>query len=146
MGACCNEPANSMETKLAILKSARKIDPYPSHRLLRPAAGTIRLKIRALTASTRPVPELTGLTVKIIHLAYLAGLGGLQNSVWRLAEAQARRGFEVQLMHTPWDHSAPEFYPGTSRIPWDLDRVRSFDLIHSHGGAGLSEQQDSPRN
>ncbi len=65
----------------------------------------------------------------------------MQNSVWRLAEAQARRGFEVQLMHTPWDHSAPEVHPGLPVIPWDLDRVRSFDLIHSHGGAGFQNSR-----
>lgn len=79
--------------------------------------------------------------MKIIHLAYLFGLGGLQNSVWRLAEAQARRGFEVQLMYPPWDQWVPEAHPSLRVIPWDLDRVRDFDLIHSHGGAGFQNRR-----
>jgi glycosyltransferase involved in cell wall biosynthesis len=44
-------------TKLAILKSARKIDPYPSRRLLRPAASTIRLKFLRHWHSRRPAVE-----------------------------------------------------------------------------------------
>src|SRR5467141_4493129 len=39
--------------------------------------------------------------VRVIHLGEAAGLGGLQNWVCSLAEAQARRGFEVQLMQPP---------------------------------------------
>jgi glycosyltransferase involved in cell wall biosynthesis len=79
--------------------------------------------------------------VKIIHLAYIVGIGGLQNSVLRLAETQARRGFEVQLMHPPWDGSVPEAHPSLPVIPWDLDRVRDFDLIHTHGPAGFQNRR-----
>jgi glycosyltransferase involved in cell wall biosynthesis len=79
--------------------------------------------------------------MKIIHLAYVAGLGGLQNFVRRLAEAQAKRGFEVQLMHPRWDDSVPEAHACVPVIPWDLDRVRGFDVIHTHGTAGFQNRR-----
>jgi len=44
-------------------------------------------------------------------------------------------------MHAPWDHSPPEAHSWLPVIPWDLDRVRGFDLIHSHGGAGFQNRR-----
>jgi len=97
-----------------------------------------------LSSRNRPyVPKTPGeskLPVKIIHLAYLAGLGGLQYSVLRLAEAQARRGFEVQLMQSSWDHTT-EVQTYLPVAPWDLDRVRGFDLIHTHGTLGFQNRK-----
>jgi hypothetical protein len=40
--------------------------------------------------------------MRVIHIGELAGLGGLQNWVCSVAEAQARRGYEVELMQAPW--------------------------------------------
>ena len=45
--------------------------------------------------------RFTEKTVRIIHLGD-AGLGGSQNWICSLAEAQARRGFEVHLMQPRW--------------------------------------------
>ncbi len=39
--------------------------------------------------------------MRIIHLGE-AGLGGSQNWICSLAEAQVRRGFEVHLMQPRW--------------------------------------------
>jgi glycosyltransferase involved in cell wall biosynthesis len=75
--------------------------------------------------------------VKIIHLGNVAGFGGLQNWICRLAEAQARRGFQIELMQPPWENSAIEAHTRLPVFPWNLDRVRGFDLIHSHGGSGF---------
>jgi glycosyltransferase involved in cell wall biosynthesis len=79
--------------------------------------------------------------VKIIHLGHVSGFYGLQNSVCRLAEAQARRGFEVQLMPPPWEDKTLQVHTWLPVIPWDLDRVRGFDLIHTHGTAGLQNRK-----
>lgn len=39
--------------------------------------------------------------VKVLHIGEVAGLGGLQNWVCSVAEAQAKRGYEVELMRPP---------------------------------------------
>jgi glycosyltransferase involved in cell wall biosynthesis len=79
--------------------------------------------------------------VKIIHLGHVAGFAGMQNFICRLAEAQARRGLEVQLMPPPWEGAALEVHTWLPVIPWDLDRVRDFDVIHSHGTSGLENRR-----
>src|SRR6266481_9530796 len=43
-----------------------------------------------------------GKNLKVLHIGEVAGLGGLQNWVCSVAEAQARRGYEVELMQPPW--------------------------------------------
>ena len=40
--------------------------------------------------------------MKVIRLREVAGLGGLQNLICRVADAQERHGCEVQLMQPPW--------------------------------------------
>lgn len=79
--------------------------------------------------------------MKIIHLGHVGGFYGLQNSVCRLAEAQARRGLEVQLMTPPWEDTSLEVHTWLPVIPWDLDRVRGFDLIHTHGTSGFQNRR-----
>lgn len=82
-----------------------------------------------------------GTTVRIIHLGEVAGLGGLQNWICSLAEAQVRRGFEVQLMQPPW--MAPENHVFTD-LPvhtWDLERIHGFDIVHSHGLGGFQNSK-----
>ena len=78
--------------------------------------------------------------MKVIHIGFLGGLGGLQNSIYSLAEVQARRGLEVQLMRPPWEDPALEIHTRLPVIPWDLERVRGFDLVHTHGGAGFQNR------
>ena len=65
----------------------------------------------------------------------------MQNWICSLAEAQARRGFEVQLMTPPWEDTSLQIHTGLPVIPWDLDRVRDFDLIHSHGVVGFQNRR-----
>lgn len=93
----------------------------------------------------RKAPELLAgeskLPVKIIHLGHVGGFYGLQNSVCRLAEAQARRGFEVQLMPPPWEDTSLEVHTWLPVIPWDLGRVRGFDLVHTHGTSGFQNRR-----
>jgi hypothetical protein len=40
--------------------------------------------------------------MRVIDIREVAGLGGLQNWVCSVAEAQVRRGYEVELMQPPW--------------------------------------------
>lgn len=75
--------------------------------------------------------------MRIIHIAEAAGLGGLQNWVCSLAEAQARRGFEVELMQPPWIDPASHIHTSLPVRQWDLEHVRGFDIVHSHGVSGL---------
>jgi glycosyltransferase involved in cell wall biosynthesis len=75
--------------------------------------------------------------VKILHLAEVAGLGGLQNWVCSLAEAQARRGFEIDLMQPPWIDPASQIHTSLPVRQWDLEQVRGFDIVHSHGVSGF---------
>lgn len=75
--------------------------------------------------------------MKVIHVGDVAGLGGLQNWICSLAEAQARRGFEVELMQPPWADPAIEVH---TRLPvrrWEPERARDFEIIHSHGISGF---------
>lgn len=75
--------------------------------------------------------------MKVIHIAEVAGLGGLQNWVCSLAEAQVRRGFEVELMQPPWIDPASRVYTALPVHRWDRERVRGFDIVHSHGISGF---------
>ena len=75
--------------------------------------------------------------MKIIHIGDVAGLGGLQNWICNLAEAQARRGFAVHLMQPPWAPSRGQFFTNLPVHAWDLKRVLDFDIVHSHGCAGF---------
>lgn len=79
--------------------------------------------------------------MKIIHIAEVAGLGGLQNWVCSLAEAQARRGFEVELMQPPWIDPASRVYTALPVHRWDLERVSGFDIVHSHGLGGFKDRR-----
>ena len=79
--------------------------------------------------------------MRIIHLSEVAGLGGLQNWVCSLAEAQARRDFEVELMQPPWIGSASRVYTALPVHSWDPERVRGFDIIHSHGISGFQNRR-----
>jgi glycosyltransferase involved in cell wall biosynthesis len=82
-----------------------------------------------------------GWTVQVIHLGQAAGLGGLQNSICRLAEAQARRGHGVYLMQPPWVSPKGPVFSSVPTIPWDTQVARRFDIVHSHGAAGFQNRQ-----
>jgi glycosyltransferase involved in cell wall biosynthesis len=78
--------------------------------------------------------------VKVIHIGDVAGLGGLQNWICSLAEAQANRGFEVELMQPPW---VDPTIPVHTKLPvrsWSPKGVSGFDVIHSHGIAGFKNR------
>jgi glycosyltransferase involved in cell wall biosynthesis len=79
--------------------------------------------------------------VRVIHLGEVAGLGGLQNWVCSLAEAQARRGFEVQLMQPPWMSPDREVFSDLPVHTWDLKRTRGFDVVHAHGLGGFQNSK-----
>jgi glycosyltransferase involved in cell wall biosynthesis len=79
--------------------------------------------------------------MKVIHIAEAAGLGGLQNWVCSLAEAQVRRGFEVELMQPPWIDPASRVYSTLPVHEWDPERVPGFDLVHSHGISGFQNKR-----
>jgi glycosyltransferase involved in cell wall biosynthesis len=79
--------------------------------------------------------------VNVLHIGEVAGLGGLQNWVCRVAEAQARRGYEVELMQPPWVDPASRVYAALPVHRWDLERVRNFDIIHSHGLGGYENRK-----
>ena len=75
--------------------------------------------------------------MRVIHLGDVAGIGGLQNWICSLAEAQTRRGFAVQLMQPPWAASQDQIFTNLPVHAWDLTKVRDFDIVHSHGCAGF---------
>ncbi len=75
--------------------------------------------------------------MRVIHLGDVAGLGGLQNWICSLAEAQTKRGFAVDLMEPPWAASQGRVFTDLPVHAWDLMRVRDFDVVHSHGCAGF---------
>jgi len=82
--------------------------------------------------------------LKIIHIGDVAGLGGLQNWICSLAEAQTRRGFDVHLMQPPWAASQAQLFTNLPVHAWDLTRVRDFDIVHSHGCAGFKNWKIRP--
>lgn len=79
--------------------------------------------------------------VRVIHLGDVAGIGGLQNWVCSLAEAQARRGFTVHLMQPPWAASQGQLFTDLPVHAWDLTKVRNFDIVHSHGLGGFQNSK-----
>ena len=82
-----------------------------------------------------------GKKVKVLHIGEVAGLGGLQNWICSIAEAQARRRYEVELMQPPWVDPASRVYTALPVHGWNLERVRNFDIIHSHGLAGYENRK-----
>jgi len=74
-------------------------------------------------------------------LGEVAGLGGLQNWVCSVAEGQARRGYEVELMQPPWIDPASRVYTALPVHRWNLERVRDFDIVHSHGLGGFENRK-----
>jgi glycosyltransferase involved in cell wall biosynthesis len=86
--------------------------------------------------------------VKVLHLGEVAGLGGLQNWVCSVAEAQARRGYEVELMQPPWVAVDNQVFTHLPVHTWDLGRTRCFDIVHTHGVSGFQNrkiQKATPR-
>jgi len=79
--------------------------------------------------------------LKVVHLGDIAGLGGLQNWICSLAEAQTRRGFAVHLMQPPWAASQGQLFTNLPVHAWDLAKVRDFDIVHSHGCAGFRNRK-----
>jgi glycosyltransferase involved in cell wall biosynthesis len=77
--------------------------------------------------------------VRIIHLGEVAGLGGLQNWICSLAEAQKRLGFDVHLMQPPWVADGTQVFTSIPVHTWDLKKVGDFDIIHSHGCSGFQD-------
>ncbi len=78
-----------------------------------------------------------GKNVKVLHIGEVAGLGGLQNWVCSVAEAQARRGYEVELMQPPWVALESQVFTHLPVHTWDLGRARDFDIVHTHGVSGF---------
>jgi glycosyltransferase involved in cell wall biosynthesis len=79
--------------------------------------------------------------LKVLHLGEAAGLGGLQNWVCSIAAAQARRGYEVELMQPPWVDPASRVHTALPVHRWRLERVREFDIVHSHGLGGFENRK-----
>src|SRR5436309_15257893 len=79
--------------------------------------------------------------VKILHIGEVAGLGGLQKWVCSVAEAQANRGYEVELMQPPWVDPASRVYTELPVHRWNLERVYNFDIILSHGLGGYENRK-----
>ncbi len=79
--------------------------------------------------------------VKVLHIGEVAGLGGLQNWVCSVAEAQARRGYQVELMQPPWVDPSSRVYTALPVHRWNLERVRDFDIVHSHGLGGFENRK-----
>jgi len=79
--------------------------------------------------------------LRVIHLGDVAGLGGLQNWICSLAEAQARRGFEVHLMQPPWAAPEQQVFSALPVHTWDLEKTRGFDVVHSHGLGGFQNSK-----
>ena len=62
--------------------------------------------------------------MKVLHIGEVAGLGGLQNWVCSVAEAQAKRGYKVELMQPPWIDPDSQVYTALPVHRWDLERTR----------------------
>lgn len=79
--------------------------------------------------------------MKVIHIGEVAGLGGLQNWICSVAEAQARRGLEVELMQPPWIDPAVKVYTHLPVHGWNLSLVEAFHIVHSHGISGFENKR-----
>ena len=78
---------------------------------------------------------------KVLHIAEVAGIGGLQNWVCSVAEAQARRGCEVELMQPPWVAAESKVFTNLPVHRWDVERTRNFDVVHTHGVSGFQNRR-----
>ena len=79
--------------------------------------------------------------VKVLHIGEVAGLGGLQNWVCSVAEAQAKRGYEVELMQPPWVSVDSQVFTHLPVHTWDLGRTRNFNIVHTHGVSGFQNRR-----
>jgi len=79
--------------------------------------------------------------LRIIHLGEVTGIGGLQNWICSLAEAQSRRGHAVRIMQPPWAPSQGQCFTDVLVEGWDFDRIRDCDLVHSHGLGGFQNRR-----
>jgi glycosyltransferase involved in cell wall biosynthesis len=79
--------------------------------------------------------------LRVLHIGEVAGLGGLQNWVCSLAEAQARRGYEVELMQPPWVAVESQVFTDLPVHTWDLGMTRNFDIVHTHGVSGYQNRK-----
>jgi glycosyltransferase involved in cell wall biosynthesis len=78
---------------------------------------------------------------KVLHIGEVAGMGGLQNWVCSVAEAQARLGHEVELMQPPWVADDGQVFTHLPVHSWDLERTRNFDIVHTHGVSGFQNRK-----
>jgi len=74
--------------------------------------------------------------LRILHVAEVRGIGGLQNWCLGLAEAQQRMGHEVAIISPPYvgDQEIPSILSG--KIPlraWDIGCFKEADVIHLYG-------------
>ena len=79
--------------------------------------------------------------MKVLHIGEVAGLGGLQNWVCSVAEAQTRRGYKVELMQPPWVAAESQVFTHLPVYTWDLGRTRNFDIVHTHGVCGFQNRR-----
>ena len=77
--------------------------------------------------------------MQVLHIGDVRGIGGLQTWVRELAEAQARRGYDVHIMLPPWagDAKKDECFTEIPIHVWEPDFVFEFDVVHTHGTAGF---------
>jgi glycosyltransferase involved in cell wall biosynthesis len=78
---------------------------------------------------------------KVLHIGEVAGIGGLQNWVCSVAEAQARRGHEVELMQPPWVAVDSQVFTQLPVHTWNLERMGNFDIVHTHGVSGFQNRK-----
>jgi len=79
--------------------------------------------------------------MKVIHIGEVAGVGGLQNWVCSVAEAQVKRGYDVELMQPPWVAVDSQVFTTLPIHSWDLERIRNFDIVHTHGVSGFQNRR-----
>ena len=79
--------------------------------------------------------------MKVLHIGEAAGLGGLQNWVCSVAEAQAKRGYQVELMQPPWVAAESQVFTHLPVHNWELGITRDFDIVHTHGVSGFQNRK-----
>jgi glycosyltransferase involved in cell wall biosynthesis len=77
--------------------------------------------------------------MKILHIADISGIGGLQTAVRGLAIAQIKRGHEVHIMVPPWvkDTAQKERFIELPLHHWNPNTILEFDIVHTHGTFGF---------
>jgi glycosyltransferase involved in cell wall biosynthesis len=77
--------------------------------------------------------------LRILHVADIRGIGGLQTWVRGLAAAQARMAHEVHIMLPPWAYglTREECFTELPIHRWNPDAISKFDVVHTHGLAGF---------